>query len=218
MASPAPVAALLACTPQLHVPPAPAAPPPLHAPLPPCAPLLALPPHALQLPHARPPVVAMPVVASPPATDKSTAIANELAKLKSAQMELESANANYRMAATLLLRPDSTGVEPLAVPPQMAERAARHLQEHWRDGKLELGSTYAYGYNEYGKTLTEHNKKQQQLETLLLSHSLLPQTRRCVPGFKEIEDYLASYLQVGSHVAAVPALTLRPCPDPTSLP
>ena len=121
-------------------------------------------------------------------------------------------------AVSLLLRPDSTGVEPLAVPPQMAERAARHLQEHWRDGKLELGSTYAYGYNEYGKTLTEHNKKQQQLETLLLSHSLLPQTRRCVPGFKEIEDYLASYLQVGSHVAAVPALTLRPCPDPTSLP
>ena len=100
------------------------------------------------------------------------------------------------VASTLLFKPNSTGVIPLSVPPEMAQRLARHFQLHWQDGKLKLGNTYAYGYNQYGKTLAQHNSKQQQHDTLLLTHGLLPQARRNLPCFQKMDEYLVSRLQV----------------------
>ena len=127
-----------------------------------------------------------------------TSTDERLAELERAHEENEREKENYRVASTLLFKPNSTGVTPLSVPPEMAQRLARHFQLHWQDGKLKLGNTYAYGYNQYGKTLAQHNSKQQQHDTLLLTHGLLPQARRNLPCFQKIDEYLVARLQVCS--------------------
>ena len=76
-----------------------------------------------------------------------------------------------------------------------ANSVALHLQSEWRDGKLKLGSTYAHGYNTYGKTLEPHDGRQQKLGTLLLTPSLLPHARRHIQGFLRMERHLRSELQ-----------------------
>ena len=62
-----------------------------------------------------------------------------------------------------------------------------HLQAHWKGGKLKLCTEYAYGYNQYGKTLATHDENKQKEDTLLLTHALLPQVRRSLPGFDEMD-------------------------------
>ena len=168
----------------------------------PPAPVLATLVASSQPPPARAAATLATASLPPPAVDMTavaTTVTNtdeRLAELERAHEENEREKENYRVASTLLFKPNSTGVIPLSVPPEMAQRLARHFQLHWQDGKLKLGNTYAYGYNQYGKTLAQHNSKQQQHDTLLLTHGLLPQARRNLPCFQKMDEYLVSRLQV----------------------
>ena len=169
---------------------------------PPPPPVLATLVASSQPPPARAAATLATASLPPPAVDMTavaTTVTNtdeRLAELERAHEENEREKENYRVASTLLFKPNSTGVIPLSVPPEMAQRLARHFQLHWQDGKLKLGNTYAYGYNQYGKTLAQHNSKQQQHDTLLLTHGLLPQARRNLPCFQKMDEYLVSRLQV----------------------
>ena len=125
-----------------------------------------------------------------------------LAKIKGATTT-EHLLENLKVEPTLN-QPESTGVVALAVPSEAAARAAQFLQQHWHDGKLQLGHGYALGYNLYGKTLEEHDSVKQKENTLLLKRSYLDPVRRHLPGFKEMEEHLISQLQARRHPRQCP--------------
>eukprot|EP00322_Chrysochromulina_rotalis_P000723 CAMPEP_0115850390 /NCGR_PEP_ID=MMETSP0287-20121206/11940_1 /TAXON_ID=412157 /ORGANISM="Chrysochromulina rotalis, Strain UIO044" /LENGTH=906 /DNA_ID=CAMNT_0003304387 /DNA_START=42 /DNA_END=2763 /DNA_ORIENTATION=- len=90
---------------------------------------------------------------------------------------------------------ECTGVAKLCVSAEAAAACAAHLQARWRDGQLPLkGKRVCTGYSVYSKTLDDHDSEQQSLNTLLVTHALLPYVREEVPGFRAIETQLVEWL------------------------
>lgn len=95
-----------------------------------------------------------------------------------------------------LCDPGATGVESTSVSEGAASRCAMYLKEHWRDGSLRLNAfVKCQGYTTYGKTIQSHDAEEQSLNTLLITHALLPLVQQKVPGFEEMATELAGYLQ-----------------------
>ena len=92
----------------------------------------------------------------------------------------------------------STGVVACRVDCAHARMCAEYLQEFWRDGALPLGNgsgkTSCTGFTTYGKTLDSHDGKQQSLDTLLITNSLLPTAFKHLPGFEMMAKSLGEWL------------------------
>ena len=64
------------------------------------------------------------------------------------------------------------------------------MEENWGPKALMVNGRKCEGYSTYPKTILEYNSAEQQKHTLLVNQSWLPDFRRHVAGFKEIEDEL----------------------------
>jgi len=91
---------------------------------------------------------------------------------------------------------ESTGVERTSVSAQAAHACAQFLATHWRDGALHLTEhAKAQGYATYEKTLGEHSPDEQALHTLLITNALIPHANHVLPGFAQMGEELASWVQ-----------------------
>ena len=64
------------------------------------------------------------------------------------------------------------------------------METNWGPKALMVNGRKCEGYSTYPKTILEYNSAEQQKHTLLVNQSWLPDFRRHVAGFKEIEDEL----------------------------
>ena len=119
----------------------------------------------------------------------------------------------------MLAEGDPSGVVPLSLSAEDASACAAYLRTEWVKGRLRLPNGQScLGYSSYGKTLSDHDSKQQRLHTLLMTNTLLPIIRQAVPGFERLELELAHWLQqrYGTVVELFYAHGLRQSPQTLS--
>jgi len=88
-----------------------------------------------------------------------------------------------------------SGVVTYHVSPADANKLVSFLRTNWNGPQLTLTSgKTVYGWRGYGKTLEPQDAEQQAMNSLLLTHALIPAVREHLPGFHAIELALTAWL------------------------
>jgi hypothetical protein len=89
-----------------------------------------------------------------------------------------------------------SGVASVCVPRGQAIRLAEFLLDRWEDSGLILASgTRVRGYTSYENVAEPHDPAQQGKHTLLLAGAMVERAYTELPGFKEITEFLLTYLE-----------------------
>ena len=89
-----------------------------------------------------------------------------------------------------------SGVASVSVPRDKATGLAEFLLDHWAPTGLILPSgTLVRGYTSYENVAEPHDPVQQGKHTLLLTGAMVERAYMELPGFKEITEFLLTYLE-----------------------
>jgi hypothetical protein len=103
----------------------------------------------------------------------------------------------------------TSSVVSLSVPPDHATLCLAYLREHWVGNTLPIRRRLARGFASYPRTIGDHQPDTQSRNTLVVfTNALLGQTRTGLPGFADIETYLAQWLQGHYSLRALPVLSM----------